>query len=339
MDPLDGADIIASAMILQLKIERFKSVRALSIPCKRVNVLIGPPDTGKTNILEGLQLLSRLGWSLPLDTSLRLRPELGFDALFFRQFFDGPLKLEVNTDDRGVKDARAHVVGTERRLRFELPFKGGAFELEFGQRQHVPEFEWMRFYSFGGTEHWTYEAAPAPSLVTPPHGRNLLYIARHDQRAYDFLKDLVAGINWKLRFDQNTKTFRLSEVRQDEILDYPLESLSDSLRRLFFYSTIIRTSQNAALVFDEPDVYAFPPYPKTLGDMIADDRSNQYFLGTHNPYFLASLVEKTPADELAVFVCSRDDQGATHATLVPREKLPLIVEHGASVFFNLDELT
>ena len=145
-------------------------------------------------------------------------------------------------------------------------------------------------------------------------------------------------MDWKLRFDQNTKTFRLSEVREDEIMDYNLDLLSDSLKRLFFYVTILRTSENATLVFDEPDVYAFPPYPKTLGDLIATDSSNQYFLTTHNPYFLGSLVEKTPADDLAIFVCSRGDDGATNVREVPRDRMPLIVEHGASVFFNLERL-
>ncbi len=59
-------------MIEHLAIERFKSILSLAIPCRKVNVFIGAPDTGKTNILEALYLLSRLGWGLPLDSSLRL---------------------------------------------------------------------------------------------------------------------------------------------------------------------------------------------------------------------------------------------------------------------------
>src|SRR5258706_10689539 len=80
-------------MIKDLSIECFKSIRALSIPCRKVNVFIGPPDTGKTNILEALYFLSRLGHRLPLDASLRLRRELGFGPLFYRQFYDQPLRI------------------------------------------------------------------------------------------------------------------------------------------------------------------------------------------------------------------------------------------------------
>ena len=174
-------------------------------------------------------------------------------------------------------------------------------------------------------------------IVNPPHGSNLTYIARHNARVYEFLKDLVAGLKWKLKFDQTQRTFRLSDVREDEIFDYNLELLSDSLKRLFFYSAILLTSENATLVLDEPDVFAFPPYPKTLGEMIANDASNQLFLTTHNPYFLAGIVEKTPADRLAVFVCYRDPEGGTATQLLTPSDVSRVIEYGSSVFFNLDE--
>src|SRR6266545_4375566 len=45
-------------MLTKVNIQNFKSVRELSFDAKRVNVLIGEPNTGKTNILEALALLS-----------------------------------------------------------------------------------------------------------------------------------------------------------------------------------------------------------------------------------------------------------------------------------------
>lgn len=45
-------------MISHLKIKNFKSIRDLSLDCKRVNVFIGEPNTGKSNILESLGILS-----------------------------------------------------------------------------------------------------------------------------------------------------------------------------------------------------------------------------------------------------------------------------------------
>ncbi len=115
---------------------------------------------------------------------------------------------------------------------------------------------------YQGAEVWSYGAHSAlgDRIVAQPWGHNLLHIARHNQEVYDFLKELVGPLGWKVRFDLNTKLFRLSEVRADEILDYNLELLSDSLKRFFFYGAVLLTSQDATLVLDGPDVYAFPPY-------------------------------------------------------------------------------
>jgi len=332
-------------MIRQLTIERFKSIKSLSIPCKKVNVFIGAPDTGKTNILEVFCLLSRLAFLWPLDTSLRIRPDMGFDALFYRQFFDSPIvtgmRLEpgyfgAHLGDEFSMTATIGGGGQSLNLQFTGPFSWSG-SVQYGGNVHLPPLDWIRFYSYSRSEDWQYvsHGHRGDKLVNPPYGYNLLYIARHNSRIYEFLKELVAGLNWRIKFDQGQKTFRLSEVRADEIVDYNLDLLSDSLKRLFFYGAILKTSENAVLVLDEPDVFAFPPYPKTLGEMIGADRSNQFFLTTHNPYFLTGIVEKTPIVDLAVFVCHRGPDGSTAARLLSPDDISKVLDLGASVFFNL----
>jgi hypothetical protein len=330
-------------VIRNLTIERFKSLKSLRLECRKVNVFIGPPDTGKTNILEALCLLSRLGWGLPLDTSLRLRGDLGFDALFYRQFFDQPIRLGLEiggspTTPSSDYPVTMSVAGQDRRLKVATPTQ--VSNIGFGQTVAFEYLKWIRYYSYTNSQDWQYTtpSLDAVDIVMPPNGGNLLYITRHNSRVYDFLRELLSGLDWKLRFDQAQKVFRLSEVRSDEILDYNLDLLSDSLKRLFFYSAILLTSTEAALVLDEPDVFAFPPYPKTLGEMIGGDTSNQFFLTTHNPYFLTAIVEKTPVDQLAVYVCDRDPERGTSARLLQADDLSQVVEQGASIFFNLAEL-
>lgn len=208
-----------------------------------------------------------------------------------------------------------------------------------GSGKEEQRLAWIRYYLYSSSRDWGYRAERryGTQVVDVPRGENLLYIARHHRQAHEFLKEVVAGLGWKLRFDPRHKTFFLSEDRGEELVDYPLDLLSDSLKRLFFYGAVILTSQNATLVMDEPDVFAFPPYPRTLGEMIAGDTSNQYFLTTHNPYFLAAVAEKTPTEELALFVCFRDDEGATGARRLGPEQISRVIELGSSVFFNLDE--
>jgi hypothetical protein len=321
--------------VQSLKISRFKSVRELSIPCRKVNLFIGAPDTGKTNILEALQLFGCLGWNLPIGTSIRLGSNPGFAPLFYQQFFDQPVTIAA--DDITVT---ATLEGESLHLNCRNPRGGGDGRITFPGQLSIPAFSEFRHYSYTSTHRWTYETggdSRATSSVIPPDGRNFFYLARHHQRVYDFLKETIADLDWKLRFDNAQKTFYLSEVRKDDIFDYNLDLLSDSLKRLIFYGAILLTSETVVLVMDEPDVYAFPPYPKILGEMIAADSSNQFFLTTHNPYFLAALVEKTPASDLALFVCGREPENGTTARLLGPSEVEAVIEQGASVFFNLEE--
>ena len=48
-------------MINELEIHNFKSIKDLTLPCKRFNIFIGEPNTGKSNILEALGLVSFVG--------------------------------------------------------------------------------------------------------------------------------------------------------------------------------------------------------------------------------------------------------------------------------------
>ncbi len=45
-------------MIKNLEVKNFKSIKHLKLECKRVNVFIGKPNTGKSNILESIGIFS-----------------------------------------------------------------------------------------------------------------------------------------------------------------------------------------------------------------------------------------------------------------------------------------
>jgi hypothetical protein len=242
-----------------------------------------------------------------------------------------PVPAGVNTPELVVE--LVHDAGGQK-LRVDVDGRPHTVAFE-SSPSPFEQLRWLRYYSYTHSEEWTYQGGA--DVVLPPHGPNLLYVTRHNSHVYDFLKEIVAGLGWRVKFDTGQRTFKLSEVRADEIVDYNLDLLSDSLKRLFFYGAVLKTSETATLVLDEPDVFAFPPYPKTLGEMIGADPTNQFFLTTHNPYFLAGIIEKTPMENLAVFVCRRDAEQGTTAMLLSPDALARVIELGASVFFNLDD--
>jgi hypothetical protein len=80
-------------------------------------------------------------------------------------------------------------------------------------------------------------------------------------------------------------------------------------------------------------------FTKLFAEQIAaDDRGNTFFLTTHSPYLLGSLIEKTPREELAVVLCHMEDF-ETKARVLRQDEVQGLLDLGADAFFNLDRLT
>lgn len=321
--------------IRNLEIERFKSIKKAEIECRKVNVFIGEPDTGKTNILEALQFLSCQGWGVPVGPSLRLRPELGFSGLFHRQFVDKPFLLVVD----GSRCEAALLKPETLSISWKGAPSSSSWQFEFSSPSTQPTMQGFRHYSFQSTSGWGYFAGgPTPLAVSVPDGRNMFYVVKHHEQANTLFRRELAKVGLRPHFAEHSKSYYMTDITGEELRDYSLEALSDSVKRLLFYTTILLTVDHSVIVMDEPDVFAFPPYPKTLGEMIAGDATNQFFLTTHNPYFLTALAEKTDEKDLGIFICQRDDQGSTWPVLLDHARVSRLLEHGPSLFFNLDNL-
>ena len=85
-----------SQFIKNLEIKNFKSIKHLQLDCKRVNVLIGKPNVGKSNILEALSLL---GGTYSTNKNKYLSEFIRYNnlsELFYDKKYLNP--IEVNTD-------------------------------------------------------------------------------------------------------------------------------------------------------------------------------------------------------------------------------------------------
>jgi hypothetical protein len=94
---------------------------------------------------------------------------------------------------------------------------------------------------------------------------------------------------------------------------------SDTLRRIIFYTVAIASNKDSVLVFEEPESNAFPYYTKYLGERIALDKTNQFFIATHNPYLLSAIIEKGRKEDVQVFITYfRDYQTHVNPVDFPR---------------------
>ena len=128
---------------------------------------------------------------------------------------------------------------------------------------------------------------------------------------------------------------RIEVIKQadDVIISYPYSLASETLQRITFYTAAIETNENAVIVLEEPEAHSFPGETKILAEQIAmDENNNQYFIVTHNPYFLMPLLSKAPKDDIAINIVYSEDY-QTKVRPLASEELPELFE--INIFANL----
>ncbi|MDZ7291480.1 MAG: AAA family ATPase [candidate division KSB1 bacterium] len=320
-------------MIKTLEIKNFKSIKHLKLDCKRVNVLIGKPNTGKSNILESAGI-----FSLPYayanlkdivrfenmtnlfhDQDVSEKIEISTEADRFEITFENGW-FKVNSEDREGKIKIAFECGYDGR--------GDAKKIKIASPRNVP----FKFYRFTAIDRFD---RPESDFLTPPKGENLLQILLTNKEARKMASDIFSEYGLKILL--RTQEFKIEVQKEVEevIVSYPYALVSDTLQRVVFHLVAIETNKDSIIIFEEPEAHSFPYYTKFLAERIALDESNQYFISTHNPYFLLSVLEKISKDDIGIVITYLDEFQTKIKALI-QEEMPEILDLDASVFFNLD---
>lgn len=322
-------------MISKLHIRNFKTVLELVLPCKRYNVFIGDTNSGKTNILEALSLVSQnTGRSQQEGIDKRMVRYGQMNDLFPGR--DVGLQLEVTT---GILD----VVCTLERDLFSFRFtdkteQRSVWNYQAGGNQvggpegHLPQSNIRRYLYDPGV---VFRFGSTPYLASPD-GANLASLLIANTALGEEVSEILASKD--LAFDVNPDTYVISlrhERAKRVVVQLPFNSLSETIKRYLFLYVAVRTNQNAVLLLDEPEQNTFPFYTKHIAEIMARETSNQYFITTHNQYLLQSIIEKAPADDVQVIATYRKD-GATHTRVVPIPEVMEMMEY--DLFLNLDRL-
>ncbi len=337
-------------MIKKLSVKNFKSIKELEIDCKKINLFIGEPNAGKSNILEALGLLSWYGHRRGQELNEYVRFE-SMANLFYDNSVSEAIKIAMLKDSKPPESA-----GTVRtdRVEMEIMPRGEMFNFEIsvngvhtsgislnssgefneGLVSSEPEFRSIRFYRFKELERIQTEGqVQVMSFLMPPHGSNLYRVVSTSKKLRANVSAFFRDIDFKLMLRTATETLEFVKEIEDVLYNFPYISLSDTLQRMIFYTVAMESNENSTLVFEEPESHTFPYYTKYLGEKIALDESNQYFIATHNPYFLLSVLEKAPKDDVNVFVTYSPNYQTKVKCLSDEEVSELMTYEP---FFNLD---
>ena len=153
----------------------------------------------------------------------------------------------------------------------------------------------------------------------PPNGVNLLHIILTNKELKSIISSLYKKFGYRVVFKLVEGKIEVQKEQDDVVVSIPYALSSETLQRITFYLAAIYSNKDSIITFEEPEAHAFPYYMKYLAERVAmDEKNNQYFIVTHNPYFLMSLIEKTPKNDLATFAVYFEEYQTKIKTLVFR---------------------
>lgn len=331
-----------SAHIRNLEISNFKSVRSLKLECERINVFIGKPNAGKSNILEAISLLGA-GYSRNrfMDGFIRYKSII---QLFSDFRFDEPIRISIDNFFVELKDAsnqggifdfttKHDIHPTKVNNQFALPFhapirlnnEGTIIENEGFRVSPVKKYE---FTNLGDFKQGTM-------FLQPPNGSNFFMVVRSNSGLRDEIQQFLKPNGMELLIDEESQRILVVRKENGVLISFPIHLVPDTFKRYIFHLAAILSNKDSVLLFEEPETHSYVPYVYQLAQhIIDDDRNNQYFLTTHNPYLLTPIMQE--AKDVAIFVTWFEDY-QTHARRLTEEEISEMLNYGVDIFLNLDQ--
>jgi AAA15 family ATPase/GTPase len=335
--------------INNIEIKNFKSIRHQKIDgCNRINVFIGYPNVGKSNVLEALSLTASefrsSGKQLSLRDLCRYEEMIGL-------FNDGnkEKKIEIIADDfiyelsflgndnviMDITEVKFMYENDNKRSkqskRLSINSNGMFGQVSIHSNRLQPEIR-VKKYQYKEVNR---NLRSNPLVLDFPFGDNLFEVLRYNSDLRKACGELFNAYDLKLSFDENVNVKIQKQLDEFSVFQIPMSQVSDTLQRLVFHKAAIATNQKSILLFEEPEAHMFPPYIKKLTtDILMDDGDNQFFIATHSPYVLGELIEEAE-DDLAVYVVDYD-KGETIIKRLTDEQLLEVAQYGIDLFFNLE---
>ena len=357
-----------------LEIKNFKSIKELKANCKRVNVFIGKPNVGKSNILEAIGLF---GVSYSQNQSKFISEFVRYEEIS-NLFYDDDLlqNIEVNTDKAHLmlrfhsnninqaelfiaqhKDTFNHLsTGIESIKEIKDEFQ--RITQHLANKVEIPFIQpfYVSMYPNGAIsgsipdiissqynpikkyhfKNAEFIANKFPKYLLPPFGDNLFSIVDHNKQLRKEIVEIFSEYGLQFVASKKESKFEIQKNIDGYITNFHYSSIADTFQRLIFYFAAIDSNKNSVLILEEPEVHSFPPYTKELAERIVNSTDNQFFITTHSPYLLQHLISNLDNSELNVFITYFEDYH-TQIKQLSSEELSKASEFGVDLFYNLNQ--
>ncbi|MBX2941462.1 MAG: AAA family ATPase [Cyclobacteriaceae bacterium] len=321
-------------MIKEIEIKNFKSIKRLKLSCKRINIFIGDPNAGKSNLLEALSLLNYNFRNL--SDFIRFH-----EVTHLFNDYDTSQNIEIRADNhisRVRVDADSDMLHVENFKELNSPFLIKYFSdgklQSSSHNDSINLLPRVLFYRY--KQNVVFEKSQN-FYLTPPFGENLPSIVLSNKGLRTLVQNILDDLGFKLLIKPSGNDFEIVRESDGISLSFPLISFSDTIKRIIFYLAAIKSNSGNTILFEEPEAHTFPFYTKGLAETIALDASNQFFIITHNPVLLMSMIQKVKLSDLSVNLVKMKDY-QTMVTELSEDAVERILELDSDLFLNFEKL-
>ncbi len=315
--------------IKNISITNFKSIKHLEInDCNKINVFIGMPNAGKSNILEALGLFGYFNNHGILKDYVRYE----FDyELFFKGITVDPIsinldkKIELNIVDKNRNNSSEFGIIEGTNLKYKEDFFTDDF-FYHDIKKYI--FDNKRIQNRGN------------SVLEFPFGENIGQIISMNTMLRETVSKYLNSNGLKIVIKSGTYDLVLQKELEDgTVFELPYSMIADTLQRLIFYKAAIMSNKNAVLLFEEPEAHCFEPYILEFTNSVKyDENDNQFFIVTHSDFIIQEFLRDEESNKNTNIYLVNNVDGETKVKLLDKEKNDDVYEFGMNAFFNFESL-
>jgi len=331
----------------------------------------GRPNSGKSNILEALSLFNFIQPKIQRQLEGNVMRYNTLDNLFY----DRNLSKDIRIDYKGNMAVLSYYPGANCFLQMVNPqpsflkkkasyFKEGLSINDIASKGPIlttpQQGKFTSLFSLinedgnPSSPSWNgaskdnpvrrYEFKDGISYSDPfreylkPFGENLFTIVQENPRIKEWISSFFEGFDLEFLLDFSSKKFEIQKKENGIVYKIPFELTPDTLRRMLFYVAAIYSNKGATILLEEPESHTFPPYIKELSEMIKADKNNTYFITTHSPYFINSLIEDSLHIKDISFFHVYYENYQTKIKKLTGKDLDVLWGSGVDVFFNIESI-
>jgi AAA15 family ATPase/GTPase len=350
--------------ITSLHIQNFKTIKDLKVKPKRINLIIGKPNVGKSNFLEALSLLGGTYSNNKRKFLSEFVRYNNFEDLFYDKETENEILVDTNIGAVGINHKQDENVfnffmaSTIKHLKDLILENNVTIKLlsllpDMGSNKYhnsVPGYILIKPISQSGKIKTSLASWLSPikkydfkkgtestnrfhEFLWPPFGDNIFTILNRNKKLFPEIAGFFKEYKLKFALRMSDTSFEIQKQINGAVYPTAYNLIADTLQRIIFNIVAVHSNKESILLFEEPEAHSFPPYVKLFAEKVIKSKTNQFFITTHSPFILNTIIEHTPLEEVAVFIATYD-KFQTKMVELTRAELEKMLDHGNDIFFS-----